>query len=340
MPFKKNPEDKAKQRYKSACRLGYCPSLADRENSSIKELANRLKADSKKETLANISEWHNNNLSFWFERFPMANILYVLIPSFIFFLIISLIYGILHVHVYIMWFWWLVIILGIITAILVVVTILMFAYYRKLSLKHFFKIFRSNLSPNFLLENRLAVCRDFAKLSANLLFNIYPESYVYFVHATSHVATGIYIGEKLYILDKYLPVATFDKWFERWHKSRFFGKSVERTKEASMESVDPKSLFSKSNTGKLDTNKLANKMKRFMGIESSANDETRATLKMMNWKKGAILYEDDEIVNYSLARRLSSLISAELLEASRITDLEIIQYKDDLTFQIRLRPKK
>jgi len=156
-----------------------------------------------------------------------------------------------------------------------------------------------------------------------------------------HVATGIFVGEKLYILDKYLPVATFDKWHEKWHKCRFSDKTVEKAKGNSMELVvDLNSLLSKSSRTKLDTDKLANEMKRLLRIQNSINDDVCATLKIMDWKKGAILYEDDEIVNYSLARRLSSLISAELLEASRITDLEIIQYKDDLTFQIRLRPKK
>ena len=166
MPFKKKPENKAKQRYKDACSSGCCPNLADRENSRIKELANRLKADSKKETLANISEWQNNNLKYWFERFPLSRILFGFFVSFIVYLIISsVVYGISHV--YIIWLWWLVGILGIITATLLAVTILMFIYYRKLSLKHFFKIFWSNLSPDFLLEKKLAVCRDYAKLSAN-----------------------------------------------------------------------------------------------------------------------------------------------------------------------------
>ncbi len=271
MPFKKNPENKAKQRYKSACSWGYCPSLADRKNSKIKELANRLKADSKKETLANISEWHNNNLSIWFERFPMANILLAFILSFTIFLLISLAFGIFHADIDIMWLWWLVIILGIITATLLAITFLMFIYYRKLSLKYFLKIWL-NLSPDFLLEKRLAVCRDYAKLSANLLFNIYPESHVYFVHATSHVATGIFVGEKLYILDKYLPVATFDKWYAKWHECRFSDKAVEKVKGASMEPVDLNTLLSKPSGTKLDTEKLANKMRQILRIRSSIED--------------------------------------------------------------------
>lgn len=48
MPFKKTREEKSKKKYEDACRSGYCPNLAERENNRIKELATRLKTDSKK----------------------------------------------------------------------------------------------------------------------------------------------------------------------------------------------------------------------------------------------------------------------------------------------------
>jgi integrase len=77
MPFKKKPENKAKQRYKDAFSLGYCPSLEERENSGIKELANRLRTDVKKETSTNILEWQNNNIVFCYERYPLSIILLI-----------------------------------------------------------------------------------------------------------------------------------------------------------------------------------------------------------------------------------------------------------------------
>lgn len=331
MPFKKNPEQKAKQRYENACSSDYCPNLADRENIKIKELANRLKADSKKETLANISEWQNNNMKYWFERFPLSRILLGFFLGFIVYFSISSVVWI-SAHVNIIWLGWLVGILGTISGTLFAVTVLMFIN-RKLSLWDFFKLW-SKLSPDFLLEEKLAVCRDYAKLSANLLFNIYPESYVYFVHATMHVATGIYVEDKLYILDKYLPVATFDKWHELWHKSRFSDKGVEKAKGDSMESVDLNTLLSKSSEERTDIDKLVNKMKRLLGIQSSIENNGSVTLKLWHWKNGAILYEDDKIVNYSVSRRLRSLISAQLVTQTQIGDLKIVKNKDDLTFQI------
>ena len=52
----------SRMNYKFACYLGYCPTLMERENSEIKRLADRLKAVTNKETLANILEWQDRNL--------------------------------------------------------------------------------------------------------------------------------------------------------------------------------------------------------------------------------------------------------------------------------------
>ena len=46
--------------------------MAERENSRIKELANRLNATSDKEVLTNVLEWQNRNIVFWFERYPLS----------------------------------------------------------------------------------------------------------------------------------------------------------------------------------------------------------------------------------------------------------------------------
>ena len=81
-------------------------------------------------------------------------------------------------------------------------------------------------------------------------------------------------------------------------------------------------------------------MKRHLGIQNTNDDNTTATLEILHWKKGAILYENDEIVNHSIARRLKTLIFTEILEPSRITDLTVVQNKDDLSFQIRFKSKK
>jgi predicted transglutaminase-like protease len=333
MSFKKIDKKKLENRYKHACSQGYCPSLMERKNNKITELANILKADSKKETLTNIAEWQNNNVVYWFERY-LSSILVVSGSIFLGFLLS----GVLGVFRRLAWLAWLFAIFGTISATLVAMTILMIVYYRKISLRHFFNVFRSSNPIDFLIEKKLAVCRDYAKLAACLLFNIYPETEIYFVYATRHVATGIMVGEKLYILDKYLPVARFDEWHKLWHKRRFSDKKVEKAKDIYMESVpDLNSLLSKMSSSKLDTDKLAYELEKLLNIERSTHDSKKDPIVIWQWKNGAILYENDEIVNYSIAQRLKKIISNEILDKDRIANIKIDLSKHDFIFKIMLK---
>jgi len=327
MPFKKTREEKSKKKYEDACWFGYCPNLAERENSRIKELATRLKAYSKKETLTNISEWQYNNMAYWFERYPLSNILAVSIIIFL----VSL------STCYILGLWWLIAIFGTASATLLAITILMITYYRKIPLKQFYNIFSFSISINFLLERELAICRDYAKLTASLLFNMYPEMDIYFVHAPGHIATGIIVEKKLYILDNNKPVATIDKWHERWNKGRFSTKKVDRAKATCMESVPLPSLLSKTSSPKLDTDMLANKLQKLLSIQSLPDDSRKDSLKILEWKNGAILYEDDEIVNYSLAQRVKTMLSRETLDIDHVASVTIDRKKDYLIFQVKIK---
>lgn len=335
MPFKKN-ESKLRKNYEHACSNGYCPTTKEIENSAIKELANRLKAATEKETLTNILEWQDRNIVSWFERFPLSPILLalalVLFPSLVLWLTIpSLNIQILS---------WLVVISGTTTATTLGITILMISYYRKMPLKQLYNIFRPSIPINFLIENKLGVCRDYAKLTACLLANIYPDAEIYFVRAPQHVATGIMIDNSppVYMLDKQLPIVTIDKWHERWHKHRWSEKTMEKLKGNCLESVDIKSYLSKNKSTEPNIEKLATEMMTLLNIEEQTDD--KAVSLEIPWKKGAILYEDNEVVNYSLARRLETKISSELIRRSQITRIEISQQKDDLTFLIRFSQNK
>ena len=79
--------------------------------------------------------------------------------------------------------------------------------------------FRPSLPVDKILKYRLAVCRDYAKLTASLLFRVYPNSELYFIFIKipiikipEHVATGIKIKNKCYVLDQYLPILTKNDW--------------------------------------------------------------------------------------------------------------------------------
>lgn len=52
-----------------------------------------------------------------------------------------------------------------------------------------------------ILEWRLAICRDYARLTTSLLFNLYPNSEIYIIRIANHVASGIKFNEEIYIFD-------------------------------------------------------------------------------------------------------------------------------------------
>lgn len=333
MPPKKISEAKQRKNYKEACRSGHCPSLTERKNKRIIELANRLRSTSDKETLANIQEWQNNNVSFWFERYPLARYILALFVSTIF---LSIFFIINHSErFWSVWIWGLTVLISVFVTLLSV-AIYMVRNYRKLPLKHVGDIFKSSMPIDLILDIKLGVCKDYAKLTSSLLFNLYPEKEIYFFYAPSHVATGIMVENKLYVLDKYLPLTTINQWHKKWHPHKNSEKKVETVKGDLLEPVELNSLLSERNSSSLDIIKLENEMKSRLNIYSSPLDSNCDSVRILQLKKGAILYDDNEFVNYSLAQRLKTLISNERIEMNHIKNLAIERKNDDLIFRVEL----
>ena len=333
MSFKEKNEAKLKKNYENARWYGYCPSKVDRKSERLNELAILLNSGSEAEVLIKIQEWHNKNLVFWYERYPLSQAIWIPLPflilTFLFLfnpLVKSMILALLS---------------GIIVACVSVSSLLlsldMVHSHHKLPLKQWVNIFPNNISVNTILENKLAVCRDYAKVTSALLFNIYPKKEVYFVHARSHVAVGVKVQGRTYVLDKYLPVTTIDKWHEKWNKAWYSKKKVEMTNGVFLESTPLQSLLSNITISKLDTEKLSAEMSRRLGIHNLiAKASNSLTITVFQWKKGAILYENDVIVNSSLENRLRAILS-ETVDTNRIANLKIGQKKKDLIFQIELK---
>ncbi|MCW4045794.1 MAG: hypothetical protein NWE94_09805 [Candidatus Bathyarchaeota archaeon] len=328
MSIKKKTEDKAMQRYKRACEDGVCPSLTEIKNRKIRKLAERLTGSSDRETLTNISEWHNNKMTYWFERYPLLYYSYLsTIPPVVFF----------GATAYFPIAWWPFAISMTVTVTLFIITAFMVTNYRNIPLSEALHILDKSISIDFLLDRKLAVCRDYAKLSAALLFNIYPEKEIYFVYAPRHVSIGMMIGSKPYILDKYLPITTFLKWNEKWNKGKVY-KKVKRAKDGRMFFFDdPNTLLLNTKQSELDPCKLSSKLEQIMGIQSSTDYSRDNSLQIMKLTKGAKLYEDDEIINYSIARRLESVICDEILDKNQIAHIEVKREKDDLVFLVYMK---
>jgi len=341
MTFNEKNEKKLRKNYENACSNGYCPNSKERENRGIRELADRLDATSDKDVLTNVLEWENRNIVFWFERYPLPiAIKFFFLMSFFFaVLTISFSMAPLLVPISPILFKGLIVFFSVF-ATLSSVAIYMIHSYRKLPSNQLFNIFPSSLSIDSILENKLCVCRDYAKLTACLLFKMRPEKEIYFVQAPGHVATGMMVDDRLYILDQRLPAVTIDKWHKRWHSCRFSKKTVEKAKGSCMESVVLNCLLSKTNSSSVNADRLANELKNRLNIQTSIKDTEVVSLKILHWKKGVILYEDNEIVNYSLARRLNMLLSDEMLDTNQVKNIKIEIKNDDLIFRVDIISNK
>lgn len=329
--------------YRYSCFQGYCPRIDEINNNKIKSLASRLKADSYKETLTNILEWQNRNIEFWTERHPIVTLLpyacFICALAFGIGLVI-LLFIIIH-NIELLWLlpWYIIICLVKLVSIIVttlVIIILILRSNRKFPwtkiLSTLKNIFVPSISVDFLLENKLGVCRDYAKLTACLLLNIYPKAEIYFAKAPYHVATGINIKNKLYMLDQRLPILTIDRWID-YRKHRKSDK-IERFDPVNriLQKVNKRTFLQAKNRAEVDTEKLARKMMALLNIKERVNDKA-ISVKIL-WKNGAVLYEEDEFVDYSLARWLKMKISSELIKINQITKIEISRQENDLMFLI------
>lgn len=202
--------------------------------------------------------------------------------------------------------------------------------------------FRLRLPVDKILEYKLAICRDYAELTASLLFNICHDSEVYFFRIPWHVAAGIKINGKYYILDQQLPVLTMDKWLARWNEkdADVYVSDLLRNSEGKLIDVHFKyhekvSLFSENfvNTGKL-TEEVAEMLKvRQISQKEKPDFET-------SLKNCAIYYEDDDITKYSLMKAIKNKLENEFCgNVDKISKIDINQSenKNDLNLSVYLQ---
>ena len=162
---------KSRIHYYMSCFLGYCPTPKEIENKDLKKLASRLNGESYKETLSNILEWQERNIEFWSERWPIYPFL-----LFIMFSVFILLVVIPNIQIK----WWLIAVSASSAVTVFSVLILLLKFIRKIPTKEGLKnTFLPSISINPLLKNRLGVCKDYAKLTACLLLNIYPSAEIY-----------------------------------------------------------------------------------------------------------------------------------------------------------------
>lgn len=69
-------------------------------------------------------------------------------------------------------------------------------------------IYSIDLPVKKILEWRLAVCRDYARLTTSLLYILYPNSEIYIIRIANHIASGIKFNGKIHIFDPNFSLPT------------------------------------------------------------------------------------------------------------------------------------
>ncbi len=307
---------------------GPVPTLEEIASDKVKDLAHQLEGKSDKETLTNILEWQHRNMKFWIERYPIPLILGASLIG----LVVSLVVPYtLFVYGFNVWsiassF---VIGFGVELITTVAISLMYLCYGRRLAISQFWNTLRPSVKIDDIIENRLSVCRDYAKLTACLLSNLYPTSDLYFAHTTNHVAVGLASNSQLYMLDQRLPLLTIHQWDER-EKSK---ETIHISKNSNtFEQVKDLTKYRKNQQTLEEVIKQLNDS----GITISSPTDAKP-IKVIKWRKGALLYSmSDEIVNYSLARLISYEVTNDMLDLEKIR-IEIQENGKELEFLVKNR---
>jgi predicted transglutaminase-like protease len=335
---------------------GFCPTSQEVDNTKIKALASRLKCDSDKESLTNILEWEDSNINFWDERHPFSGIVLGLLAIFPVLLAICWSISLLTLVFFgfqflqsMLLIWTSAFISSVATSLVIMTFIL--RSNRKIPLfDGIINAFKPSISITMLLrrDRKLGICRDYAKLTACLLLNIFPEKEIYFLHSQAHVATGIKIGEQTYMLDQHLPLLTANQWCKREfgsdvpEKIPFLFRTTQKYKQNSIESLPLKSILKKSVNIQISLEEFSFRIAKLLSISRrEVKEELTEKINFPKIWKGALFFAlNDEVVDFSYFRWLKRKMANELVDLTAITNIEIQKEKEDLVFQISYYKEK
>jgi predicted transglutaminase-like protease len=202
--------------------------------------------------------------------------------------------------------------------------------------------FSTSLQIDKILKYRLAVCKDYAKLTAVLLYNLFSNNPIYFILIPRHVAAGIEVNGKLYVLDQKLPLMTLDAWLRFWNRktATIYQLKILDSKSGRKLKLEKRGMAKLANPAiNVDAEKLTEELVKLIGI-NQVTKEGDITVEIPPLSKLAKCYEDDEIVIYSMARAIKLKLENELCSNfENIRKIEIKQDGEDLIVFAYLRSK-
>ena len=208
-----------------------CIKLTKKDIEDTKELAERLKGGTKIDTVINILEWQDQNINYWHERYKIS-IITLIEVILAFLLIYFIIQNINKPLEYIL-------LSGIIGAIIGNITYIYLKYSHLTKKKGFmsnlseiltmiWKTFGINITIFDILNYRLAICRDYAKLTSAILHNLNIEHY--FVFINRHVAVAVKVKDTYYVIDQKFPLWDINTWIKKHRNPKIYTPNKDNSK--------------------------------------------------------------------------------------------------------------
>lgn len=182
-----------------------------------------------------------------------------------------------------------------------------------------------------ILKYKLAICKDYAKLTYILLYNLFPDAKIYFISIPWHIAVGIEVNRKLYVLDQKLPVLTLDNWLKVWNRRTttiYQLKVLDLNKKRLKLEKQRRANLANPSTS-IDIARLREEVVKLMKINKTSQKESKVfRIPIPNLAK---CYEDDEVVIYSMARAIKLKLENELCSnINEITRVNLFQEGNNL----------
>jgi len=212
------------------------PIITEKDIEIVEPIAKMLRDNTNAKILSNILEWQEKNITGWGERYRLRIFTWYTI---IIFIVVGIIRLIL-IQILLMDF--LILLFG---YMVMFCFIYLFFICRDYTcgkenignkLKKCLEVISMILKPTPLslskiVEYRKGICVDYAKLTATLLIKLYHynqshnqydiqilwlEAQQFMPKPISHVATGVRLGNKIYVLDQRLPILEAKTWLCYW----------------------------------------------------------------------------------------------------------------------------
>ena len=308
------------------------PSQDELNNPKVVKLAKGLVGKSQKETLTNILEWQHRNIAFWSERWLLSMAIWISLAIFA---------VALYIFSFILRFdvasgFFIIATFGVPLATSCVLMMVFVHFNSGLPMRETLRaVWVGCLPIEHILLNRLAVCKDYAKLTACLLSNATDDGKIYISSGSSHAAASILLNKKLYFLDQLLPIYCIGS-VTNWKKLGF--NNIVNLQDGKWQKVSITSVLT-PNAEQIDNNHLvqllAKRISQSLNVQTKVVDKEQPIISVkIKWKNGLLKYADEEVLNYSVARAISNKMLDNRLKPNQIL-IEMSIDQQNITFNFR-----